>query len=38
VAIAPDEQVFIDVQLRHAEYCLDRPVEVRAASRSRRPD
>jgi hypothetical protein len=29
VAIASDEQVFIDVQLRHAEYCLDRAVEVR---------
>jgi len=32
VAIASDEQVVIDVQLRHAESCLDRAVEVRAES------
>lgn len=32
VTLTSDEQVFIDVQLRHAEYCLDRPVEVRDES------
>jgi hypothetical protein len=34
VAIASDEQVFIEVQLRHAEYCLERAVEARDQSRS----
>jgi hypothetical protein len=38
VAIASDEQVFIDVWLRHAEYCLNPAVEVRDESRSRRPN